>query len=167
MKVDSPPWILTAAPDQNQSGRKNQFFAYIEKVEAPAIERLDWFHVLPRNNHEQVQEEPPREQKREIKCACPNGALVVLNVRFERDRRHHGNDVEEKNHIAHEWVWSFVAQVHFNVGPHYLRDEPHHQPEAHQRPEKAALTGGGPYVQKKRYGRGEKNNVLKNVTECR
>ena len=81
--------------------------------------------VLPGNDDEQMQEQPPGEQQGEVERAHAHGAVLLSHVRLNCDGGHHGNDVQKKNHVANEGIRRLMPQVNFYVRPHDLLDQPH------------------------------------------
>src|SRR2546423_574557 len=165
LQINSSPRPTASPPDQQQTGSQRQLFAYIEQVEAPAIHRLYWMHVLPWNDHKQIQEQPPCHEKCKIKSVDANGVIVLLNVRLNRHRSHHRDHMQEQNDIADEWIRRLLSQVNFEISRHDLRGEPHAQANAHQSPEESVVWRCSLKIADERDGCPEKDYILQNVAK--
>jgi hypothetical protein len=120
-------------------------------------------YILPWDHYEQIQKQPPGEQEYEIKGSHAQRAIILLNMRLDRHCRHHGNDVQKKNDIAHKGIRRLMPQIDLDIGPHHLRSQPHPQAKAHKRPEQAGLGGSRSYVGQKCDGSAKQDEVLHDV----
>ena len=93
MKIDRPPFVPASPPDQQQARGQREFFAHVQQIETAAVRRFHRMHVLPRDHDKQVKEEPPRQQQGEIERIHADAVLIVLHMRQDGQRGHHGHDM--------------------------------------------------------------------------
>ena len=92
--------------------------------------------VLPRHDDQNVEIEPPDQQKREIQSSNARGRFVARNVGSQGQRAHNRNQVQEKHHIPSAKVGYIAPKNNFVVGPKELVRQPKRNAESDQRPEK-------------------------------
>ena len=78
---------------------------------------------------------------------------------------HHGDNVQKKNYVADEGVGGLMPKVNFDVCPHELRQQPHSQSQAHERPEKTGLSRGSFQVGENCDGGAQQYGILQDVAE--
>src|SRR5262249_47545479 len=72
----APGWIA-ARPQDGQAAQKNDLLDQVKNIEIVLVERFMTVHVLPRNDGDNVEVEPPDEEHREIERSQARGASVL------------------------------------------------------------------------------------------
>ena len=75
--------------------------------------------------------------------------------------------MQEQNYISDEWVRYLLPQKDFEVGPQYLREEPHAYAERHQSPEELGFLVARADIREYREGSAKKQQALREVAKSR
>ena len=91
--------------------------------------------------------------------------VIPLNVRLHHQGRHHGNYVQEQNHVSNKRIRRILTQKNLEVGPQNLRAEPHPATKCHESPEKPGSLIAGSNVRKNEQRCTKEQDTLRQVAE--
>ena len=149
MRVHLAPGAFRARHQHREPYDQHHVFSRGQVIVTQAVGQNVGGEVLPGNDHEQVEVNPPDQKQREVHIAGMDVEVVTLIVGLQRQRADHGNWVQEQNHVTDKRVGNGLAQNDFKVGPDRLAHQPPGTAEAQKQPEEArtALGGGGVHQQ--------------------
>src|ERR1039457_2265137 len=121
--------------------------------------------VLPRNDEQDVQIEPPSQQQSEIETSDTGGIFVARSVGTDGQGGHERNNVQEQNDVPGEQVRDIGVQDHFVVGPEQLINEPERDAESDQGPEQAHASLRAKHQRNEGGGTGNQKEALNDIAE--
>ncbi len=127
--------IFTGDPASYQSQQEGDLLGDIERIQVLIISSGVGHHVLPRDDDQNIQIEPPHHQQREIEVPYTVGILVPRYVRTQAKSCHQRHKVQEKDDISGEEIRDVAAHYYFVVSPKELVQQPERNSQCDQRPE--------------------------------
>src|SRR5580698_7352984 len=108
----------------------------VQGVETPSIKFLLRRHVLPGDDDEQVEIQPPNYKQQEIKRAHAHDGFVPFQVRPYRESAHERDKMQKQSNVPDKRIGDLGAQDDFNVSPEELHAQPHAAAQGEESPEK-------------------------------
>ena len=163
--VENFPATLAPQPGQHQGAQKRQFLDEVQRVQIVVVGRNVGHDVLPRDDDEHVEIDPPNHHQGKIEAAETRGILILRSMRTEGKSGHQRHDVQEKDHVAGAQVRDIGAQPEFVVDPDELVGKPEANAGSDERPEQAQTPARSHGVRDKGKRPGKQQEALHHVAE--
>src|SRR5271168_5016095 len=102
---------------QTDANQKHQMLEGVQNVEVAPVKRYIGGDVLPGNDGEKIEIEPPHEQEAEINRAQPESLSVRDVVWPQSQSSHQGDQMQKQDYVTDERVGNALLEKDFKVGP--------------------------------------------------
>ena len=156
---------LAGNPTGSQAEQESDLLGDVDRVQMAIIGSDISHDVLPWDNDQDIQIEPPSQQKREIESSHTRSVFILWTVRAQGQGGHQGNDVQEQDHVPGKQVGNISLQKHFEVGPQQLIGEPEKNAKSDERPEKPHAPFGSQHQRDEGSSARNQQNTLDQVAD--
>src|SRR5208282_4255584 len=152
-------------PEVGEAADDDHVLDVVKKNEIVLVLRERRNGVHPRQHDENVKKDPPDEQQCKVQIAEAKAQLAALEMRAQRQRRHHGNAAEEEDNVDWVVIGHVAVQIEFVVGPLELPDQPERAAHGEEHPEEISAPMRSSGVHQKAGVSEERHNALRQISE--